>query len=190
MKSPVILSLGAAGSTPWMRLNYLQRSFGVSLAVLLASGSVLTYSVQHTYDDPTDAAIRKISIARAATVATVTDTAHKLSVGDTVIIDNTGSSVLDCQLVGGVLGAQPIPWQVASIVDANNYTYTVANSGPAAANPTARGKNFRVFNHPVLAALTARADSNYNMPPQAVRLVITAYTSGNADLIVTQGLGS
>lgn len=187
MKSPVIVSLSAAGNTPWVPLNYVQASFHVSLAVLLTSGATLTYSVQHTYDEPGDDGIRRdLSIARAATVATVTQTAHKLSVADSVMIDGTGSSQLDCQLDSQ---NRPIAWDVASVVDANNFTYTVANAGPAASGPNPRSKMLRVFNHSVLVGLTARADSNYNFPPQAVRLKITAYTGGTADLIIAQGRG-
>lgn len=188
MKSPVTVSLSALGSTPWVPLNYLQQSYHVSLAVLLSSGASLTYTVQHTYDGLSDDFIRRdLVISRTTTVATVTETAHKLSVGDTTIIDGSGSSVLDCQLDAA---GRPIPWQVATIVDANNFTYTVANSGAAAAGPNVRGKNLRVFPHAVLAALTARADSNYNFPPTAVRLTIGTYVSGTADLLIIQGFGS
>lgn len=186
MKSPIIASLSALGSTPWIPLNYLQRSFAVSLAVVLSSGAVLTYTVQHTYDEPGPDAEHAVSIARATTVATVTDPLHKLSVGDTSVIYGSGSSQLNSQTD---VAGRMIPWQVATVVDANNYTYTVANAGPAAAGVLTRAKNFRVFNHSVLANLSARGDSNYNFPPQATRLIITAYTSGTADFIINQGQG-
>lgn len=42
------------------------------------------------------------------------------------------------------------------------------------------------FNHSVLTAITANADSNYNFPVRAIRLTCTSWTSGSATLKIIQ----
>lgn len=182
-------SLGAAGNGQWVRLNDLQVAFGVALAGIISSGASLTWKVQHTFDDPVaDSSNQRkhpISIARAATVATVTDfgadgTGHGMSIGDSVIITSTGSTNLD--------SASPnIGSEVATVVDANNYTVTVANTGPTAA--TGLAQNFRVFDHATLVGQTGRADGNYAYPPSMCRLKVTTYASGRVELLICQGMG-
>jgi hypothetical protein len=44
------------------------------------------------------------------------------------------------------------------------------------------------FAHSTLAAKTANADGNYAFPIRAVRINVTAYTSGTATLTILQGL--
>lgn len=43
------------------------------------------------------------------------------------------------------------------------------------------------FTHSTLTAKTANADGNYAFPIRAVRLNVTAYTSGTATLTILQG---
>jgi hypothetical protein len=171
---PQQTSLAAAGNSPWLNCNWLQNSFGVSLAGIPTSGANLTWKVQHTFDLFSQTA-RPVTISRTTTVATVTDTDHRLSVGDSIVVVNSGSTNLDGT------------YDIATVIDANSYTYTVANSGIASAS--AQLKSFRVFDHATLVAKTARADGNYAFPPEGYRLVITAYVSGKCDLIAHQGLG-
>lgn len=170
---PVTQRLSAAGFAPWIPLNRLQRNTNVGLAVSLSSGASLTYTVEHTLDDLykeyTD-----FTISRTTTTATVTQTTHGLSVGDWVYIKNAGAPM------DGF-------YKVASVVDANNFTYTVLNSGVASSGPNASMQKARVFAHAVLAALTASNVSNYIVPVTATRLTITAYSSGFADYTVLQG---
>lgn len=170
--------LGAAGNSPWIVLDRLAVAFAVALRAVLTSGAVLTYRVQHTQDSPSQA-FRRVSIARTTTVATVTDIAHGLSVGDSVVVAATGSTNLD-----KADGAD-----VASVVDADSYTYTVSNTGATADGGHAKVKSFRVAPHATMVDLTASADANYAFPVQACRLRVSAYTSGKVDLTVVQGLG-
>ena len=44
------------------------------------------------------------------------------------------------------------------------------------------------FKHSTLVGKTANADGNYAFPIRAVRLNVTAYTSGSATLTILQGL--
>lgn len=174
---PLRVEMSALGNSPWVPVNYMQNAFAIGLAVVLSSGAVLTYTVQHAFNDLSDDGKRKVLIARAGTVATVTDIGHKLSVADSVIVTGSGSVVLD---------GQP---DIASVVDADHYTYTVANSGPAAGSPNTFAKPLHVFPHASLAGLNIRSDGNYAFNVEAIRLNISAYTSGTAILLINQGMG-
>lgn len=170
---PITVRQSAAGFTQWVQLNRLQKVTNVALAVKLSSGASLTYSVEHTFDDPHEVNTN-FSIARVTTTATVTQTNHGLSVADWVQVLNAGAPL------DGTFA-------VASVVDADNFTYTVANSGATASAGIATMLKARKFPHAILAALTASADSNYAFPPQACRLNITSYTGGFADFTIIQG---
>ncbi len=167
---PTQVTLSAAGFSPWVPLNRMSNSFGIGLGVKLSSGASLTYSVQHTFDD-IYAVSQDFSVARVTTTATVTKTNHGLSVGDWVLIYGNRDDQAWAPLVG--------EFTVASVVDANNFTYTVANTG-AASIPAGAGKiqTARVFTHETLAAQTTSQDGNYQFPPRATRLVISSYASG------------
>lgn len=184
---PVTLSLAALGDSPWCPINWEQVSFAIGLFSSITSGAVLTYSVQHSPDGPENR--RQVSISRTTTTATVTDPDHRLSTGDSVIVSGSGDPNLDSPV-----DAQGRPIGVdITFVDANTYTYTVANTGATA---SVVGQtyvtSYRVFNHdgtPPMVGLTARADGNYAFPPRSIRLKVTAYTSGKVDLVIIQGMG-
>lgn len=170
---PVTVRKSAAGVSPWIPIDRLARDFQIGLAVKLSSGANLTYSVQHTLDDLHEFT-EEFSIARVAAVATVTRVNHGLSVGDWGQVRNA-----------------PAPFskefEVASVVDADNFTYAVDNSGAtSAAHGTAQLHTGRVFPHSVLAAKVASQDGNYEFPPWACRLNVTAFVGGFADLTVLQ----
>jgi hypothetical protein len=189
---PVVLTQGAAGPSIWCTVNQLQNAFGIGLGAAITSGASLTYTVQHTFDDP--GARRLVSVSRSGTTATVVDNDHRLSVNDAVLITGSGSAVLDSAANTFGTAAQAasglIPWDVASVVDANTYTYTVANSGPT----TDQGNTFvysaRVWPHSTMAAQTGRSDGNYQYNVQAIRVRVTTWVSGKVDLTILQGMGS
>lgn len=176
---PVDAVVGALGNSKWLPMNYVMNCFQIGMAVYVYGG--LTCKVQHTMDDPGPDGRRVVSIARTTTVATVTDKGksglgHGLAVGDGLVIES-GSPTFATETA-----------DVASVIDLNTYTYTVPNSG-ATADPSARLSSFRVFDHPLLTGLTARLDGNYAFNIQAIRLKVTAYTSGFAELIALSGMG-
>lgn len=173
---PVKITQGALGSTLWTLLDKQQAPFNVGLGAMITSGASLTYSVQYTYDDP-GANPRRVLVSRAAAVATVIDPDHRLSVGDNIVVIGTGSVVLDGS------------FDVATIVDANTYTYTVANSGPTADVNASTVVSMRVYSLTALAAQTTRKDANLTIPVMAVRLNVSVYASGKVDLDILQGLG-
>lgn len=92
---PIVLTQSALGNSAWAPLNQVQAEFGVGLGASITSGAVLTYKVQHTFDDPGPDRRHLVSVSRAAAVATVVDADHRLSVGDSVTITGTGNSVMD-----------------------------------------------------------------------------------------------
>lgn len=156
----------------------MKASFAIGLEGVPTSGASLTWGVQHTFDDLSVDAERQITISRAATVATVTDANHGLSANDSVFIFGSGDANLE--KATGV--------DVASIIDANTYTYTVANTGATTAKAGCRGKNLRVNNHATLTNIVnTRQDGNYAFPCRAIRLRVTAWVSGSIDLLINQG---
>jgi len=170
---PVSVTVSSAANSAWIPLSNKQTPFNVSLGVTLDNAaSGITYSVQHTFDQLGNKQY-PASITRSGTVATVTLTAHGLRVGDSVIVAAAGAPL------DGT-------YAVASVVDANTFTYTVANSGATAASPGAWLIPLRVFNHDVLAGKVVSAQDNYAFPITAVRLSLSAWGAGSATLTVTQ----
>lgn len=192
---PSRVTLNAAGYSAWVPIDYIESWFGVGLAVVLSEDGALTYSVQFTLDPPwiNQAGLDNtniVSVSRSGTTATVTDKGpygigHGLTTGDNVIIKSTGSTYLDSP--SATIGGGDLGWQVASTPTNSSYTYTVSNSGPTADGGTSRVSRIRVFAHSTLVAQTTRQNGTIAYPVQAVRLYISAYTSGFADLTVVQG---
>lgn len=189
--SPVTLS--AAGDSGWIAPGpMLLTPSGLGLALTFTSNANLTASVQYTYDDPIQD-LRPVTINRAATVATITDPGHGLNVGDNVQISQDPS---------GTFGPVPTPqggpvqlpssYDIASIVDQNNYTVTVANAG-SVGPVVAFLQSFRVFTHPTMGNQAgtppARIDGGFNWQIGAYRLKVSAYTAGSATLSGQQGKG-
>lgn len=177
---PILVTLAPAAApavTAWIPVNYLQVDFAISLAGIISSGASLTWQIQHTFDDPGPQGLVDVKITRAATVATVVHPNHHASVGDSIVVIEAG----DANLNG--------TYDIASIVDANTYTYTVANTGATADIGCSKLNLLRVFTHASLTGQTGRADGNYAFPIQALRGRVTVWASGTLDLLVLQGMG-
>lgn len=178
MKTTV--SVAALGASVWLPVSYLQNPFSVSLDVTLSQDAAgITYTVQHTFDNPQDARAPQ-SLTRSGAVATVIDPAHGLVTGDSLQVMNSGDPNLDTARGQGV---------DITVVDDNTYTYAVGNTGAAAGLIATRIVTLKVFNHAQMAALAARADGNYAFPVQAVRVKNTAWTGGTTSLKVIQSAG-
>jgi hypothetical protein len=166
-----VTTLSAAGNSPWLPVNAKQRVFALSLFGSISTGATLQWDVQYTFDDLGDKLLPKIT--RSTTTATVILANHGLSVGDSVVVYNAGAPL------DGT-------YDVASVVDDNTFTYTVANSGVTATTPEARIIRLRVIEHADLHDETGRADGNIAFPVTAVRLVVHDYTDGSTTLTVLQ----
>lgn len=172
---PKTVRLSAAGVSPWIPLDYRATGFQqqIGLHVALSSGANLTCSVQHTMDD-LQTPSRAWSFSRSSTTATGTKTNHGLSVGDYLNIAGAGAPFDGS-------------YAVASVVDADNVTFAVLNSGlTSLVGGFAKVISARVLTHDQLQGLTAGDDGNYVVSPRGVRLYISGHTSGFADLTVTQ----
>lgn len=169
---PVTVRCDAAEFSRWVPVNFYSSAFGIGFGVKLEDGATLTYTVQHTFDDLYEK--RNCTIARVTTTATVTLAGHGLSVGDWVYITNAGAP-FDGEFA------------VASVVNVNSFTYTVPNSGATASGGNTKIQTARVFPHSEIADETASADGNYEFPPRAIRLNVSAYTDGFAELTIISG---
>jgi hypothetical protein len=170
------VNVSSATFSPWLKIDQTQNAFGVGFSVTLSSGATLTYSIQHT-SDPMGKVVNG-TITRSGTAVNVLLPNHGLSVGDFVKVmgANTGpTDVFDGEFA------------VASVVDANNFTYTVANAGATEARLEARIVTLRVRDNDFVVGETTSQDGNYEFPPTACRLIVTAWTSGTATLTMNQG---
>lgn len=175
----ITITQGAAGTSKWAFLDNrrLGTEFNTSLAVLLSFGSTLTYDVETTYDKNTKRRWKDCSISRTTTTATVTLVDHGLATGDSAIIFDSNYTTHAPE--SNFEGAQDV-----TVVDADTFSYTVADTGGAAA--IARIITFRVFKHPTLNGDTASQAGVLEFPTEACRLNITAYTDGDAELTLFQ----
>jgi hypothetical protein len=176
---PITQRLSAAGYSPWVMINRVQSSFKVGLAVVLSSGAALTYSVEYSMDNPNDPVnLRQdFVLTRTTTSLNVKWIAHGRSVGDWVKLWGNGGGQLDGE------------YQIATVVDVDNFTVTVANSGPTAGNGTGWIQSMRVYTHAAMVSLAASSSGDFSSPVIATRLHVITYTSGTADFEVIQGRG-
>lgn len=99
---PQTIAVSSAASSPWISVNHRLNPFNIGFGVSLGAG-VMTYKVQHTFDDVQDAAVTPVA-----------------------------------------------------------------------------------FDHPDVTGKTVNTDGNYAFPVRAIRLTVTAYTSGTATLTLIQ----
>ena len=176
MRSPVNVTLSAAGSSPWIPLDWQQRPFNVALMASLSYNANLTYNVQFTPDNPHLTQYCVVTIS--GTTATVMfATAHGLNVGDSIMILNSGDAAINGT------------WNVASVPSATTLTYTVGATTLTTSLPPCQAVLMRVFNHDTMQNLTTRADGNFAFPCWAARLNIGSgnYTAGSVTLSILQG---
>ncbi len=182
------VSLSAVGFSAWVPHDVYQTPPAISLICTPSSGANLTYSVQGTGDDVSPNAVRYVGWSQTANTITVTDVGpparggtHGLSVGDFVLLLNGPDGVGP--------GGQGVAYSVATVVDAQHYTLTSANSKTAQGE--AQAVTARVFVNPLINAVTgvgAKAQAQWGYPVKASRLVVSAVTvAGVVSLVVLQG---
>jgi hypothetical protein len=176
---PITLRMSAAGYSAWVPINRMQQSFVIGLAVNISTGATMTFSVQYSLDDPNDPMnlTQVFTLSRSTTTLTVTKTAHGLIVGDSVKLWGNGGAPLD------------LTSNVVAITDLNNFTVTVADSGLSAGNRVGWLQTMRALAFADMAAKSASLTGRLELPVTAVRLNVSAYTSGTADLQVIQARG-
>lgn len=174
---PVTQRFSVAGLGAPVMVNYIQNAFALALYIYF-SGTTLACKVQLSGDDPSQNRRQPgiPTVTRVTTTATVVDTAHNLVNGSTIFVQGAGAP-----FDTGPAGAD------ITVVDANTYTYTVANSGLAAGQNGFTLAHLRWFDHATLGAVAASANGNVAFPVRAVRLNIATLTAGLVDFIVEQG---
>jgi hypothetical protein len=174
MRTTSITSAAATGPSNWVPIDNNLFGFGLTLNCTITSGATITYKVQYT-SDRIDF-WQPCNITRSGTTATLKLQNHGISgTTDSIVVRGTGDSNLD-----GV-------YTVASIADANTITYTVANTGATLAANTAEVVVLRVFDHATITGKTANQDGNIAFPVTAVRLNVTAWTSGKVTMTLNEG---
>lgn len=163
---------GATGVTAWYPVAWAVAPVAIELAAFVDSGATLTYKAQYT----TDALLPlNCNITRSTTTATLKLPNHNLTTNDSIIVVGSGDTNLDGT------------YTVASVVDANTITYTVANTGSTQSAGTVGVIPLHVFDHGTITGKSADFDGSISVPVTAVRLNVTAWTSGGVTMLIKQG---
>lgn len=174
---PIVITLGAAGNSTWRRIDQHKHYFALGLGATLNSAGNLTYTVQHSFDDPNSNTL--CTFSQSTTTVTVTfPSAHGLTTADSVIIVGSQVQAPNQTNASSIDGT----YNVASVPSTTTITVTVTPSQTAVGTVTC--SPMRVFNHASLAAKTTSSDGNYAYPIMAVRLNVSSYTAGNVTLTV------
>jgi hypothetical protein len=167
MTKRITVAAGAVGA--WIPLD--RRSYGtIGFTVRPHTSSAGTYSVNFT-SSPLQQGRENCVLSRSTTALTITYPAHGLTTADDVI-------------VSGVLGADyGGRYKVASVVDANNITVTVADAGTATRGTVAPVVVDTVTDFSGASGLNS---GNIFASISAFRLDATDVTTAPADLIYNQ----
>lgn len=179
MSSQSIVRVTANGNSPWIPVSVRAGTFGVAMGVIPSSNAALVYNVQHTFDPnkhvELSAGNAGGTMSQTGTTVTVNLLNHGMTAGDSLNVIKTGFPDVDADQT------------VATVVNQNQYTFTVAGTRTITFNALVSILQRRIFPHATLAAGTTRADGNYAFPPTAIRLNVTSLTAGYVDLWVVQG---
>lgn len=182
-------------ATPWIKHDYYQDPFCVSLAFYPGSGLAGTFAVQYILDDMSQAAKRQVLLSQSTTVITIADGGQQILVGG---VTAAGALNTSLQSPGhGLAVADYVElaesgqfdggWPVVTVPDAQHYTFTSLLSQTVAAYIVS-ARSGRVQPHATMTGMTARTSGNYAFPVWASRLVCTAFTSaGVGYLVAMQG---
>lgn len=167
--------LGATGPGPWFPLDTIQSGFGVGYFCSVQESSTVTYKIQHGFYDPA-VDEQPVIITRVTTTATLTfPKPMSPKVGDSLVITSAGAPF------DGT-------YDIASVTSSTVVTYTVANSGATVSGAGTKALLIRTEDDPIVVSKTASTSGNIAFPVNAIRLNLTAYTSGAVALTVNQGI--
>lgn len=66
---PTQITQTGVGTTPWIPMDFAQAPFAVGVGVVLVSGSTITYTVEHTFDDIYDSTVVPVAFANTGLTA-------------------------------------------------------------------------------------------------------------------------
>lgn len=168
MRTTVQATGSATATTPWVPVSDSQNPFNVELYGLPDSAFAATnYQLQVSGDDPQTT--RQVTYTTSGTTATVTDTAHGLTTGDSIVMTGTNSTA---DVTADV-----------TVVDANTYTYTTGASPPA--KGIGRVASVRWVNLGA-AITTGRSKTLLQEPCRVIRAKLSGWTVGILNLLVIQ----
>lgn len=171
--------------SPWLKHDYYQDPFDVSLGVYFGSGLAATLAVQFILDDMSQASKRQVLLSQALTVITIQDSGPQILTSGTT---PAGAVSTALAAPGHGLAANDFlqlmesgqfdgGWNITAVASAQQYTLTSLLSQTVAAQLVSAVSG-RVQTHATLTGLVARANGNYIAPVFASRLICTAFTSG------------
>ena len=161
-------TLSSAAASPWLPVSGRGDAFGIGFGASCGSTWNGTYSIQHTFSDIQNPVAA--TFAQSTTTVTVTLTDHGLTTSDAVIVSGTRETGVEGQ------------FEVATVTNANVFTYTSGTSQTVAAGAACKVAPVKVYSHDTVAAQTATADGGYDLPCRAVRGIVTTYSAGELTL--------
>ena len=109
-------TLDSQGNANWLPVDYRSNDFGIGIGVNLSDSGSLTYSIQHSFDNPHDDI--DCVITRSGTTATATfKEPHGKAVGDSITVTHNREDNLKGT------------FDIASVPSDATLTYTVAATG-------------------------------------------------------------
>ena len=176
---------------PWLRLDVYEPPFDATLAISYGPTSAYTLGIDYALGAMDADGAHQVFISQATTVITVTDGGQTLSAPFGAGLGHC-RAVGDCVILTQSPGGDDGVYSIASVVSATSYTLTglvsQTVSGLCLAQTGMVLQAAATDNIIKLAPVTARASVGVLSPVLAVRLHVTAFTTGGtASLITMQG---
>ena len=96
---PVRVTVASQAASAPIPLDHFQGPFNVGIGVVVAAGSTLTYSVQHTFDDPAVGFSTWFSHPTVASQAANADGNYAFPVTGIKVLVNSGSGTATLKLI-------------------------------------------------------------------------------------------
>jgi hypothetical protein len=178
---PQRVVLSAAGASQWIPLDVYEMPFNVGVGVNFTGGAVATASVQVTTGSPFQEFV--CSFTQATTTVTInTNTPHGLAIGDSIVVQGSPGAG-----AGGSFTNFDGTYAVASVPSTTSVTITVAPSQTITSPYQIICAFLPVFTASTFNGVTTDTSGTIPGPVGAIRLNISAYTSGAVAMVVLQG---
>lgn len=169
-------SAGTFDYSPWARVNSGLEDYNIGFTTRPHSGTTGTYSIQETLGNPEETV--KARFSRTTTTLTITLADHGLAALDGVLLQGT-----PWDATGG------FSLEVATVTDANIFTVTVLNIGPASGGLNISTLPINDFSS--FSAVSGIQTGRTQGAVQMIRLATGAGSlSGKVTIHVTQSYGS
>lgn len=184
-----VVNTAATGTvSPWHFLDWRQNPFAVSFQVDVNVGSTATYVVEYGYCDMVP---KRIQLAQATTVGTVTYPDHGMAAAGTKV--GPDSIILSDCWVQSTTALTRVPtlegtFPVASVTNKDVFTFTVSDSATRVLAHPPRAMFVKAMEHDSYNTPSAvSTDGNLAFSVQAVRVRIASGSAGALTFTVSQG---